>query len=334
MTRIEKAAVLGAGTMGAQIAAQLANASVPTLLLDIAPRELTPEEQMKGLTLESKEVRNRTVRTGLEAARKARPAAFFTPEIASLVSIGNFEDDLAKLRDCDLVIEAVVENLEIKRKLFERVEQHRRGASIIASNTSGIPIHLLADGRSDDFRAHFLGIHFFNPPRYLHLVEIIRTEWTKPEVSCFIFGFLTERLGKGVVPAKDRPNFIANRIGTFGALQTIKTMIEDGYSIEEVDRMTGPVIGRPKTATFRTFDLVGLDVFSHVIKNLYDALPDDEERDMFVAPKFLGDMVARGMLGNKSGGGFYKRQQGEGDKKEYLVLDPATLEYGPAQKVK
>src|SRR5712691_1711104 len=333
MTRIEKAAVLGAGTMGAQIAAQLANASVPTLLLDIAPRELTPEEQMKGLTLESKEVRNRTVRTGLEAARKARPAAFFTPDIASLVSIGNFEDDLAKLRDCDLVIEAVVENLEIKRKLFERVEQHRRGGSIIASNTSGIPIHQLADGRSDDFRAHFLGIHFFNPPRYLHLVEIIRTEWTKPEVYCFFFGFLTERLGKGLVPAKDRPNFIPNRIGTFGALYTIKTMLDDGYSIEEVDKISGPAIGRPKTATFRTFDLVGLDVFSHVIKNLYEALPEDEEREVFKTPVFLADMIQRGLLGNKTKAGFYKRQ-GEGDKKEFLVLDPATIEYRASQKVK
>ena len=332
--RIEKAAVLGAGTMGAQIAAHLANARIPTLLLDIVPGELTEEEKSKGLTLDSKQARNRIARTGLEAAKKAKPAAFLTPEVASLVTIGNFDDDLAKLKDCDLIIEAVVENLEIKRKLYERVEQHRRPGSVIASNTSGIPIHLLAEGRSEDFRAHFLGVHFFNPPRYLHLAELIRTEWTRPEVSCSIFGFLDQRLGKGVVPAKDRPNFIANRIGTFGALQTIKSMLEDGYSIEEVDRVTGPVIGRPKSATFRTFDLVGLDVFSHVIKNLYDALPDDEEREMFVAPEFLQHMVARGMLGNKSRGGFYKRQQGEGDKKEYLTLDPATLEYRPSQKVK
>jgi 3-hydroxyacyl-CoA dehydrogenase len=334
MMRIEKAAVLGAGTMGAQIAAHLANAHIPTLLLDIVPHELNEEEKSRGLTLDSKQARNRIARAGLEAAKKAKPAAFFTPESATLVNIGNFDDDLAKLKDCDLIIEAVVENLEIKRQLYERVEQHRRPGSVIASNTSGIPIHLLAEGRSDDFRAHFLGVHFFNPPRYLHLAELIRTEWTKPEVSCSIFGFLDQRLGKGVVPAKDRPNFIANRIGTFGALHTIKTMLEDGYSIEEVDRVTGPVIGRPKSATFRTFDLVGLDVFSHVIKNLYDALPEDEERDMFIAPKFLTDMVARGMLGNKTKGGFYKRQKGEGDKKEYLVLDPATLEYRPAQRVK
>src|SRR5438876_8280879 len=287
--RIEKAAVLGAGTMGAQIAAHLANARIPTLLLDLAPRELTAEESAKGLTLESKEVRNRIARAGLEAARKAKPAAFFSPDLASLVTIGNFEDDLAQLKDYDLIIEAVVENLEIKRKLYQRVEQHRRPGSIIASNTSGITIHLLAEGRSEDFRKHFLGVHFFNPPRYLHLVEIIRTEWTLPEVSCSMFGFLTERLGKGVVPAKDRPNFIANRIGTFGALYTIKTMLDDGYSIEEVDKISGPAIGRPKTATFRTFDLVGLDVFSHVIKNLYEALPEDEEREVFKTPVFLAD---------------------------------------------
>jgi 3-hydroxyacyl-CoA dehydrogenase len=334
MMRIEKAAVLGAGTMGAQIAAHLANAHIPTLLLDIPPRELAPEELAKGLTLQSKVVRNRFASNGLEAAKKAKPAAFFAPELASLVTVGNLDDDLSKLKDCDLIIEAVVENLEIKRSLYERVEQHRRPQSIVASNTSGIPIHLLAEGRSDDFRQHFLGIHFFNPPRYLHLIEIIRTEWTLPEVSCFVFGFLDQRLGKGVVPAKDRPNFIANRIGTYGALYTIKTMLEDGYSIEEVDKMTGPIVGRPKSATFRTFDLVGLDVFTHVIKNLYEALPEDEEREMFVAPEFLTKMVERGLLGNKAKSGFYKKQKGEGDKREIWTLQTATLDYRPSEKVK
>jgi 3-hydroxyacyl-CoA dehydrogenase len=332
--RIEKAAVLGAGTMGAQIAAHLANAGVPTLLLDIAPRELTPEEQKKGLTLKSPQVRNRIARNGLDAAKNAKPAAFFTPDNAALVTVGNFDDDLAKLKDRDLIIEAVVENLDIKRSLYERVEQHRKPGSIVASNTSGIPIHLLAEGRSDDFKQHFIGVHFFNPPRYLHLVEIIRTEWTKPEVSCFLYGFLDERLGKGVVPAKDRPNFIANRIGTFGALYTIKTMLEDGYSIEEVDKMTGPTVGRPKTATFRTFDLVGLDVFTHVIKNLYENLPEDEEREMFVVPEVLAQMVQRGLLGNKTKGGFYRKQKGEGDKREIWTLDTATLDYRPSEKVK
>jgi len=334
MMRIEKAAVLGAGTMGAQIAAHLANAGVPTLLLDIPPRELTEEEQKKGLTLESPQVRGRIARAGLDAAVKAKPAAFFVPELASLVTPGNFDDDLAKIKDCDLIIEAVVENLEIKRSLFERVEQHRQPGSIVASNTSGIPIHLLAEGRSDDFKQHFAGVHFFNPPRYLHLVELIRTEWTKPEVSCFLYGFLDQRLGKGVVPAKDRPNFIANRIGTFGALHTIKTMLDDGYSIEEVDKMTGPAVGRPKSATFRTFDIVGLDVFTHVIKNLFEALPEDEEREMFVVPEVLAKMVQRGLLGNKTKAGFYKKQKGEGEKREIWALDTATLDYRPLEKVK
>jgi len=323
---------LGAGTMGAQIAAHLANAGIPTLLLDIVPREPAPEDQKRGLTLESKEVRNRIAQMGLEAAKKARPAAFFTPDLAALVSVGNFDDDMARLKDCDLIIEAVVENLEIKRGLYERVEQFRRSGSVVASNTSGIPLGQLAEGRSEDFRAHFLGIHFFNPPRYMHLVELIRTQWTKPEVACAVYGFLDQRLGKGVVTAKDRPNFIANRIGTFGAMHTIHTMLADGYSIEEIDKMTGQIVGRPKTATFRTFDLVGLDVFTHVVKNLYEALPEDEEREAFIAPEFLTQMIGRGILGNKTKGGFYKKQKGE--KQEIWTLDVASLEYRPADKVK
>ena len=334
MITVKKAAVLGAGTMGAQIAAHLANAGVPTLLLDIVPRELTADEQAKGLTLESNEVRNRIARAGYEGAKKAKPAAFFTVDLAALVSVGNFDDDLAKLKDCDLIIEAVVENLQIKQGLYEKLEQHRRPGSVIASNTSGIPLSKLAEGRSEDFRAHFLGMHFFNPPRYMHLVELIRTEWTRPEVSCAMFGFLDERLGKGVVIAKDRPNFIANRIGTFGALVTLHAMVEDGYSIEEVDKITGPAAGRPKTATFRTFDLVGLDVLAHVVKNLNENLPEDPERAMFVMPEFVGKMLERGLLGNKTRAGFYKKQKGEGGKREILTLDVATLDYRPAQKVK
>src|SRR5437016_4997316 len=334
MITVKKAAVLGAGTMGSQIAAHLANARIATLLLDIAPRELTADERAKGLTLESADVRNRIARGGLEAAKKAKPAAFFTTDLASLVTIGNLEDDLPKLQDYDLIIEAVVENLDIKRRLFEKVERHRRPASIIASNTSGIPLHQLTEERSEDFRAHFLGMHFFNPPRYMHLVELIRTEWTKPEVSCSMFGFLDERLGKGVVVAKDRPNFIANRIGTFGALVTMRTMLEDGYSIEEVDKITGPAVGRPKTATFRTFDLVGLDVFAHVVKNLHENLPDDPEREMFVMPEFVTRMIERGLLGNKTTAGFYQRKKGAADKREIWTLDTATLDYRAAQKVK
>ncbi len=334
MLRIERAAVLGAGTMGAQIAAHLANAGIPVLLLDIAPRELMPDEQATGLTLETKQVRNRIAQGGLDAARKAKPAAFFTADAAALVSVGNFADDMARLTECDLVIEAVVENLEIKRKLYAQVDEHRRAGSVVASNTSGIPIRAIAEGFSEDFRAHFLGIHFFNPPRYLHLCELIPTEWTKPEVACAVFGFLDQRLGKGVVIAKDRPNFIANRIGTYGALVTMKTMLEDGYTIEEVDKMTGQAVGRPKSATFRTFDIVGLDVFAHVAKNLHEAVPEDDERDVFIAPEFLAQMIGRGILGNKTRGGFYRKQKGEGEKQEIWTLDHASLEYRPAQKVK
>src|ERR1051325_1290248 len=340
MIQVQKAAVLGAGTMGAQIAAHLANAGVPTLLLDIFPQELSearpspseaetrPSGRVQGTD------RNAIARAGFEAAKKAKPAAFFTADRASLVSIGNFEDDLPKLTDCDLLIEAVVENLDIKRALYENVEQHRRPGAIVASNTSGIPLAQLAEGRSEDFKAHFLGMHFFNPPRYMHLVELIRTEWTKGEVTCSMAGFLDERLGKGVVVAKDRPNFIANRIGTYGALVTMRTMLDDGYSIEEVDKITGPAAGRPKTATFRTFDLVGLDVFAHVVKNLHENLPDDPERAMFVMPEFVTRMIEKGLLGNKSKAGFYQRRKGEGDQREIWTLDAATLEYRPSLKVK
>src|SRR5215831_3056267 len=333
MIEVKKAAVLGAGTMGAQIAAHLANAGIPTLLLDIVPSAAPEARPSERATLDSPD-RNAIARAGLEAAKKSKPAAFFTADRASLVTIGNFEDDLPKLKDCDLIIEAVVENLEIKRSLYEKVEQQRRPGSVIASNTSGIPLQQLAEGRSDDFRAHFLGMHFFNPPRYMHLVESIRTEWTKPEVSCSMFGFLDERLGKGVVVAKDRPNFIANRIGTYGALVTMQTTLAGGYSIEEVDKITGPATGRPKTATFRTFDLVGLDVFAHVVKNLHENLPDDPEREIFVMPDFVTRMIERGLLGNKTKAGFYQRRQGEGDKREMWTLDTATLDYRAGQKVK
>jgi len=321
MIHVKKAAVLGAGTMGAQIAAHLANAGIPALLLDIVPQDKAQD-------------RHALARAGLEAAKKAKPAAFFTADRASLVTIGNLEDDLPRLKECDLIVEAVVENLPIKRSLYEKVEQYRRAGSVVASNTSGIPLAQLAEGRSDDFRAHFLGMHFFNPPRYMHLVEIIRTVWTKPEVSCSMFGFLDERLGKGVVVAKDRPNFIANRIGTYGALVTMQTMLAGGYSIEEVDKITGPATGRPKTATFRTFDLVGLDVFAHVVKNLHENLPDDPEREIFVMPDFVARMIERGLLGNKTKAGFYQRRQPEGEKREIWTLDTANLDYRAGQKVK
>ncbi len=234
---IGKAAVLGAGTMGAAIAAHLANAGIPTLLLDIAPRELTPADEAKGLALDSPQVKNSIANAGFSGLVKARPAAYMLGDNSKLITVGNFTDDMAKLKDCDLVIEAVVENLEIKHKLFAEVEKNRKPGAVIASNTSGIPIASIAEPFSDDFKKHFLGVHFFNPPRYMKLVEVIPTEWTDGVIACKVFGFLDQRLGKGVVSAKDRPNFIANRIGVFGMMATIHEMITGGWTPTEVDQM-------------------------------------------------------------------------------------------------
>ena len=320
--------------MGAQIAAHFANAGIEVLLLDIAPRELTAQEHARGLTLESAAVRNRIVNAGLEAAKKIKPAAFFSPSIASLVSIGNFDDDLEKIKGVDWIVEAIVEKLEIKRDLYSRVERFRKPGTIVTSNTSGLPIRAMAEGMPDDFRRHFLGTHFFNPPRYLKLLEVIPTSDTSSEVTSFVADFCDRRLGKGVVYAKDTPNFIANRIASFSSLNTIRVMLDGDYSIEEVDAMTGPVIGRPKSASFRTTDLVGLDTALYVAENLYPAVPHDEKRDVLMPPDFLREMVKRGWTGNKAGQGFYKKTKGEGGKTEYLVIDYKTLDYHPAAKVR
>jgi 3-hydroxyacyl-CoA dehydrogenase len=334
MLRIGKAAVLGAGTMGAGIAAHLANAGIPTLLLDIAPRELTAEEEKKGATLDQKAVRNRIVNSLFEAAKKLKPAPFMLNENAALITTGNFEDDLEKIRDCDFVIEAVVENLDIKHKVFAEVEKYRKAGSVIASNTSGIPIRSIAEPFSEDFKGHFLGVHFFNPPRYMKLVEVIPTEWTKPEVACSVFGFLDERLGKGVVPAKDRPNFIANRVGTFGMMATVHAMKEMDLTPTEVDQITGKAIGHASSATFRTADLVGLDVLAHVNKNLYPAIPDDADRDVFQLPEFLSQMLEKNLLGDKTGGGFYKKSKDAEGKRQILELDFADFQYKPQEKTR
>jgi 3-hydroxyacyl-CoA dehydrogenase len=331
---IRKAAVLGSGTMGATIAAHLANAGISTRLLDIAPPELTSEEEAKGLTLDSPQVKNRIVRTGYEGLNKARPAAYMLADNAKLISIGNFTDDIAKLQECDFVIEAVVEKLEIKHKIFAEVEKNRKPGAIVASNTSGIPIRSIAEPFSDDFKKNFLGIHFFNPPRYMKLVEIIPTEWTSGEVACQVAGFLDRRLGKGVVPAKDRPNFIANRIGVFGMMATIHEMIEMGFTPTEVDQMTGKAIGHAGSATFRTSDLVGLDVTAHVTTNLYPAVPDDEDREVFQLPELIQTLLDKKLLGDKTGGGFYKKTKSAEGKTEILELDLNTFEYKPQQKTK
>ena len=334
LMNIGKAAVLGAGTMGAAIAAHLANAGIPTLLLDIAPRELTPEEEARGLTLDSPQVKNRIATSGYEALNKARPAAYMLPDNAGLITIGNFADNLPKIKECDFVIEAVVENLEVKHNIFAEVDKHRKPGAVIASNTSGIPIATIAEPFSDDFKRQFLGIHFFNPPRYMKLVEIIPTPWTSPEVSCRVAGFLDRRLGKGVVPAKDRPNFIANRIGTFGMMGVVHEMIRMNFTPTEVDQMTGKAIGHAGSATFRTSDLVGLDVLAHVNRNLYPAVPDDEDRDVFKMPELIEKMLERKLLGDKTGGGFYKKTKNAEGKTEILELDLNTFEYKPQQKTK
>ncbi|MEZ5423326.1 MAG: 3-hydroxyacyl-CoA dehydrogenase/enoyl-CoA hydratase family protein [Pyrinomonadaceae bacterium] len=331
---IKKAAVLGAGTMGAAIAAHLSNAGVPTLLLDIAPSELLPAEEARGLSLESPQVRNRIVNSLFDAAKKLKPAPFMSTANASLITLGNFSDDIAKLSECDLVIEAVVENLDIKHKLFAEVDKFRKPTAVIASNTSGIPIDAIAEPFSDDFKEHFVGIHFFNPPRYMKLVELIPGRKTRGEISCGIAGFLDQRLGKGVVPAKDRPNFIANRIGTFGMMATVHEMIAMGFTATEVDQMTGKAIGHAKSATFRTSDLVGLDVLAHVNNNLYPAIPEDEDREVFKVPDVIERMLAAKILGDKTGGGFFKKSKDAEGKRTILELDLATLEYKQQEKAK
>lgn len=331
---ITKAAVLGAGTMGAGIAAHLTNAGIPTLLLDIAPRELAPEEEAKGLTLDSPKVKDRIVASLFEASKKLKPAPFMLSDNTKLVTLGNFSDDMDKLKDCDLVIEAVVENLEIKHKVFADVEKHRKPSAVIATNTSGIPIKSIAEPFSEDFKAHFVGVHFFNPPRYMKLVELIPTEWTNGEMACKVSGFLNQRLGKGVVPAKDRPNFIANRVGTFGMMATVHEMLEMGFTPTEIDQITGKAIGHASSATFRTSDLVGLDVLVHVNKNLYPAIPDDEDREAFQIPDVINQMLDKKLLGDKTRGGFYKKTKNADGKTEILELDLNTFEYKPQEKTR
>jgi 3-hydroxyacyl-CoA dehydrogenase len=322
--RIENIVVLGAGTMGARIAAHFANAGVPVLLLDIVPPGLTSGDMAE---------RNKIVRAGLDAAKKSKPAAFFTPTLAAKISIGNFEDDLQRCKDADWIIEVVAENLEIKKSLLARVAHFRKSGAIVTTNTSGLPVHTIAEGMNEEFQQHWAGTHFFNPPRYLKLVEIIPGPKTSREVLEALAEFCDRRLGKGVVVAKDTPNFIANRIGTFSMLNALRLMNKLGMTIEEVDACTGPAIGQPKSATFRTADIVGLDVLTHVVKNIYETATDDESRELYKVPAFVEDMAKRKWLGDKTGQGFYKKVRGE-DEKEILTLDVNTMDYRPRQKAR
>ncbi len=329
--RIDKVAVLGAGTMGAQIAAHVVNAGKRCLLLDIVPPKFGEDDAQRGWTEKSREFRNKFAAGGLERARKISPAAFFHSDLAARVEIGNFDDDLARIAECDWVIEVIVEDMAIKRALVEKLDRLRKPGTIVSSNTSGLPLRAIAEGRSEDFRKHWLGTHFFNPPRYMKLLELITTPDTLPEVRDTVVDFADRVLGKGIVFAKDVPNFIANRIGIFGFMYVVKTMLDDGYTVDEVDALTGPAAGRPKSATFRTLDIVGLDVVAHVIRNLHDGVPNDPQRDIFKMPEFMEKMLTQKWFGEKTGQGFYKKvKTPEGS--DIHTLDPKTLQYGPKGK--
>lgn len=332
--RIRKVAVLGSGIMGSRIACHFANIGLEVLLLDIAPRDLTEEEKKKGLALDSPVVKNRIVRSSFESAVKSNPAPLFSRKFASRVTLGNFADDMQKIRDCDWTIEVVVENLEIKKKVYDDVEKYRTPGTLITSNTSGIPIHLMAEGRSEDFQKHFCGTHFFNPPRYLRLLEIIPTAKTDPEVISFLMHYGDLFLGKTTVLCKDTPAFIANRVGIFSIMKVVDTMRKLDLNVDEVDKLTGPVIGRPKSATFRTSDVVGLDTLIKVAQNLQAGLPNDEGREMFKMPEVITKLEQNKWLGDKTGQGFYKKTKNAKGETEILTLDLKTLEYKPKAKAK
>ncbi|MCP4547732.1 MAG: 3-hydroxyacyl-CoA dehydrogenase [bacterium] len=328
MTTIKRAAVLGSGVMGSAIASHLANAGVPSIMLDILPPDL-PEEQKS-----QPAARNRLAREALNRCLRAKPAPLFDNALAEMIEVGNFDDDLHRIGEVDWIIEVVKEDPEIKRQILTEVARRRRPGSIVSSNTSGLSIAAMAEGLDADFRRCFLGTHFFNPPRYLKLLEIIATPDTDPAVTELLHDFVDRRLGKGVVLAADTPNFVANRVGVFGLLDAITAMIELDLTPEEVDRLTGPLVGRPRSASFRTADLVGLDTFMAVAGNVYHGCPDDEARDLFRTHPLLQKMIEANLLGDKSGGGFYKKSRDERGKRKILTLDLATLKYRDRLKPK
>ncbi|WP_461833390.1 3-hydroxyacyl-CoA dehydrogenase/enoyl-CoA hydratase family protein [Desulfothermus sp.] len=329
MNRIKRAAVLGAGVMGATIAAHLANAGVRVVLLDIVPRELTEEEKAKGLTLESPEVRNKIANTALQNLLKMKPAPFLLPEYAKLIETGNFEDHLDKLKDCDWVIEVVVENMDIKKSLLKKVVPHLKEDAILSTNTSGLSVNEMATVMPEDVKKRFLVTHFFNPPRYMRLMEIVGCNECDPKVVEFMADFINQRLGKGIVFCKDTPNFIGNRIGVYSIMKCIHHMLDMGLTVEEVDVITGKPIGRPKSAAFGTTDLVGIDTMVHVANNSYELLVDDDEREVFKMPEFILKMVENKQLGRKTKQGFYKKEGGQKFYWDYQAGD-----YKPVTKPK
>jgi 3-hydroxyacyl-CoA dehydrogenase len=330
---IKKVAILGSGIMGSRIACHFANIGVQVLLLDIAPKELSAEEAAKGLTLESPAVRNRIVNAAFQQTLKSKPASLYQAGFAANIQVGNFEDNLSGISDADWIMEVVVENLAIKKSIYERVEQFRQPGTLITSNTSGIPIHLMAEGRSADFQAHFCGTHFFNPPRYLRLLEIIPTPKTDSSVIDFLLAYGETQLGKTTVLCKDTPAFIANRIGVYSMMQTMKVVEELGLTVEQVDKLTSKVVGRPKSGTFRLSDVVGLDTTVHVANNLHATLSNDESKSIFALPSMMQKLIENKWLGDKTGQGFYKKTKDDKGKTVILSLDLQTFEYRAAQRV-
>ncbi|HNA56854.1 MAG TPA: 3-hydroxyacyl-CoA dehydrogenase NAD-binding domain-containing protein, partial [Chitinophagales bacterium] len=325
---IKKIAVLGSGVMGSRIACHFANIGIEVLLLDIVPLQAT-EEQLKQPAF-----RNKIVNDSLQAAIKQNPSPVYSQKVLKRITTGNFDDDMERIADCDWVMEVVVENLTIKQQLFEKVDKHRKQGTLVTSNTSGIPIALMSEGRSEDFRRHFCGTHFFNPPRYLRLLEIIPGPDTEKSVIDFLMNYGDRYLGKTTVLCKDTPAFIANRVGVFGMMAVLKVMEEMQFSIAQVEALTGPIYGRPKSATFRTADVVGIDTFVKVAQNTYAACPDDESRDIFQIPAYINTLVENKWLGDKSGQGFFKKVKNAQGQSEILTLDLNTLEYQPSTKAK
>lgn len=331
---IKKVTVLGSGIMGSRIACHFANIGIEVLLLDIAPKELSEEEKKKGLTLDSSAVKNRIVNSALQSTLKANPSPIYRKSFASRITTGNFTDNMKDIASSDWILEAVIENIDIKKSVFSEVEKYRRPGTLITSNTSGIPIHLMAEGRSADFKKHFCGTHFFNPPRYLRLLEIIPTPDTDPEVVSFLENYGDVFLGKSTVICKDTPAFIANRIGVYSIMSLLHLVDKMGLTVDEIDKLTGPVLGRPKSATFRTSDVVGLDTMVKVANDVYDRCPNDESREAFRLPAYVQKMVEQKWFGDKTGQGFYKKVKNAAGKSEILTLDLKTFEYVPKSKVK